>query len=324
MVELILTSVGGTLVLCTKSGLIFSKDGYMDVDAVQESDAVAADSKTSQQAFAFVQKVAAELSAGKELELPGFPEVVVKLQKALGDENGSLKEVSRIINSEPALAARLMQLANSAAFRQTTDPVGDLRTAVTMLGLNVVRATATNFAMQQMQQQEWLKPLSPELRKIWKSSNKVAATAYTVAKQLEAMQPDKAMLAGLFHQLGRLYLLTMAHRDDTGLIHDPAWSSIVNDWHPTITRAILDSWGLPEDVTYATESQDAVSDGQTGNLDRLSLVVSASKYYADQDQSGDMLAAEALLGEVNFSGTSFSEIVTSHRDEIDQMITAIS
>ncbi len=298
----------------------------MDVDAVQEKPtaAQAADSNTSQQAFAFVQKVAADLSSDDDLELPGFPEVVIKLQKALGDEHGSLKEVSRIINSEPALAARLMQLANSAAFRQTTDPVGELRTAVTMLGLNIVRATATNFAMQQMQNQEWLQPLHPELQKIWKSSNKVAATAYTVSKQLEAMQPDKAMLAGLFHQLGRLYLLTVAHRDDTALINDPAWESIVDDWHPTITRAILDSWGLPEDVTYATESQDAVADGQTGNLDRLSLVVSASKYYADHDTGNDMVSAEELLGQVNFSGTSFQDIVSSHRDEISQMITTIS
>jgi len=298
----------------------------MDVDAVQENEGevITADQNTSAQAFAFVQKVAADLSAGDDLELPGFPEVVIKLQKALGDENGSLKEVSRIINSEPALAARLMQLANSAAFRQTTDPVGELRTAVTMLGLNVVRATATNFAMRQMQKQEWLKPLHPELQRIWKSSNKVAATAYTVSKQLEAMQPEKAMLAGLFHQLGRLYLLTMAQRDDTGLIDDPAWSSIVSDWHPTITRAILDSWGLPEDVTYATESQDAVAGGQTGNLDRLSLVVSASKYYAEQDSDEELLAAEELLGNVNFSGTSFNQIVTSHRDEIDHMITTIS
>lgn len=292
----------------------------MDVDTPEAET----QSQTSQQAFAFVQKVAADLSADKDLELPGFPEVVIKLQKALGDENGSLKEVSRIINSEPALAARLMQLANSAAFRQTTDPVGELRIAVTMLGLNVVRATATNFAMQQMQQQEWLQPLHPELQKIWKSSNKVAATAYTVAKHMDAMQPDKAMLAGLFHQLGRLYLLTVAHRDETALITDPAWDSIVDDWHPTVTRAILDSWGLPEDVTYATESQDAVADGQTGNLDRLSLVVSASKYYADNDAGEDLVSAEELLGKVNFSGTSFNEIVTTHRDEIQQMISTIS
>lgn len=295
----------------------------MDVDT-PEASAAEQKAKTSQQAFAFVQKVAADLSSKDDLELPGFPDVVIKLQKALGDENGSLKEVSRIINSEPALAARLMQLANSAAFRQTTDPVGELRTAVTMLGLNVVRATATNFALQQLQKQEWLQPLHPQLRQIWESSNRVAATAYTVSKHVEAMQPDKAMLAGLFHQLGRLYLLTVAHRDNSELLQDPAWEGIVNDWHPTVTKAILDSWGLPEDVTYATESQDAVADGQTGNLDRLSLVVSAAKYYADKAADEDLVSAEELLGQVNFSGTSFNELVTAHRDEIAQMITVIS
>lgn len=289
-------------------------------DAPETSDAEAQQlaQEQSAAAFKFVQRIAMDLSGDEDLELPGFPDVVIKLQKALSDENGSLKDVARIINSEPALAARLMQLANSAAFRQSTDPVGELRTAVAMLGLNIVRATATNFAMQQMQQQDWLEPLRPDLRQLWESTNYVAAVAYIIAKQLDAMPADKAMLAGLFHQLGKLYLLTIAYRDDPSVLEDPAWPHIMTEWHPTITRAILDSWGLPEDITYATESQDAVQDGQTDNLDRLSLVVSAAKYFATAEEDRERLE------DVTFSGKSFTEIADAYSDDIKQLVATIS
>ncbi|MEE4185490.1 MAG: HDOD domain-containing protein [Gammaproteobacteria bacterium] len=291
----------------------------MDSEAINPTPT---DAATTQVAFRFVQKMAVDLDASDDLKLPGFPEVVAKLQKALSDEHGSLKQVAVIINSEPALAARMLQLANSAAFRQSAEPVGELRTAVAMLGFNVVRATATNFAMAQLQEQDWLRPLHPELQKMWRQAILVAATSYVVAKHLEAMPADKAMVAGLFHQLGMLYLLTVAYRDDKALLDDPAWPHIQAEWHPTVTRAILESWGLPEDVTYATESQDAVLDGQTENLDRLSLVVAAAKFFVYEPAAAD--AADSPLNDVKFSGQSFADLVEQNRSEIKQVLATLS
>jgi HD-like signal output (HDOD) protein len=295
----------------------------MDSEAINTpADAAARDAAASQLAFKFVQKLAADLDAKDDLKLPGFPEVVAKLQKALSDEHGSLKQVAAIIHSEPSLAARMLQLANSAAFRQSAEPVGELRTAVSMLGFNIVRATATNFAMAQLQQQDWLQALHPELQKMWRQTNLVAATSYVVAKHLEAMPADKALVAGLFHQLGLLYLLTVAHRDDKALLNDPAWPHIQAEWHPTVTRAILEAWGLPEDVTYATESQDAVIDGQTDNLDRLSLVVAAAKFFVYEAAASD--APDSPLQDVKFSGKSFAELVENNKDEIKQMLATLT
>jgi len=298
----------------------------MDAQAMNshetDTESSANNAAHSQAGFKFVQKMAADLDGKDDLDLPGFPEVVVKLQKALSDENGSLKQVAAIINTEPALAARILQLANSAAFRQSAEPVGELRTAVSMLGFNVVRATAANFAMAQLQQQDWLQPLHPELQKMWRQTNLVAATSYVIARHLEAMPADKAMVAGLFHQLGSLYLLTVAYRDEKALLDDSAWPHIQADWHPTVTRAILESWGLPEDVTYATESQDAVLDGQTENLDRLSLVVAAAKFFVCEAEAAD--AENSPLNEVKFSGESFADLLEQYRDEIKQMLALLS
>ena len=65
-------------------------------------------------AFTFVQALAAELSGGK-VELPGFPHIVMRVQKVLADETADSARIVRVIGSEPVLATQLVRMANSAA-----------------------------------------------------------------------------------------------------------------------------------------------------------------------------------------------------------------
>ena len=101
-------------------------------------------------AFVFVRALATELSSG-EVDLPGFPEVVVRVRRALADENVSAEKVARVIGAEPVLAARLLRMANSAALNPGGKAVADLRMAIMRVGLNVVRSTTIAFAVQQLQ-----------------------------------------------------------------------------------------------------------------------------------------------------------------------------
>jgi len=154
-------------------------------------------------AFGFVEALARDLS-GDDLELPGFPDVVMDLHRALGNEHSSAGDIVALINSEPALAARLVRMANSAAFNASGKPVSEPRAAITALGFNVVRATATSFAMAQMEQIAWLKPIRADLREIWRASNTVAAICGAVARRIEGIKAEEAVAAGLFHLLGRV------------------------------------------------------------------------------------------------------------------------
>jgi HD-like signal output (HDOD) protein len=53
-------------------------------------------------AFKFVQGLAGDLSKD-DLELPGFPDAVVRLHQDLADESKSVQDIVSQINSEPAL-----------------------------------------------------------------------------------------------------------------------------------------------------------------------------------------------------------------------------
>src|SRR5476651_1787196 len=100
-------------------------------------------------AFEFVRSLAGELSAGK-VDLPSFPEIAIRVRRVLSDPKSSSDQVVRVVGSEPALAARLMRIANSASLNRSGRPVGDLRTAINRIGYNMVRSAAISFSVAQV------------------------------------------------------------------------------------------------------------------------------------------------------------------------------
>ena len=118
------------------------------------------------QAFAFVQALASELSKGK-VDLPSFPDIALRVRKVLTDEDVSQEMVVRVVGSEPALAARLMQIANSAALNFSGKPITELRTAIARMGFNMVRSAAIAFAMSQLKKVDALKGLEKPLDELW-------------------------------------------------------------------------------------------------------------------------------------------------------------
>src|ERR1700727_2070602 len=160
-------------------------------------------------AFDFVRTLAGELSKGN-VDPPSFPEVAVRVRRVLSDPKSSLEQVVRVVGSEPALAARLMRISNSASLNRTGRAVNDLRTAINRLGYNMVRSAAISFAMAQIRNANKLAGLEPYLDDLWQRSTRVAAFSYVLARTCSAVNPDEAMLAGMMHGIGKLYVLTRA------------------------------------------------------------------------------------------------------------------
>lgn len=208
-------------------------------------------------AFTFVQALAAELSGGK-VELPGFPHIVMRVQKVLADENADAPRIVRVIGSEPVLATQLVRMANSAALNPSGTAVMDLRAAVARCGLDTVRSATIAFAIQQLRDAPSLKGLEKQLGVLWRRGVQVASLSHAVAKRLTgaAVSPDAAMLAGLLQGIGRLYILTRASRYPS-LFADPlAYQTIEHDWHLSIAAALLENWGMADDIVQAVHDSE--------------------------------------------------------------------
>ncbi len=276
-------------------------------------------------AFKFVQNLAEDLSKD-DLELPGFPDSIAKLHQELADESKGVKDIVERVSTEPALAARLIQLANSAAFNTTGREVSEPRAAVTQLGFNIVRSTATAYAMRQIEQLEWLQPVRPELAKIWRRSNGVAAICHVLGDEIDGLRADEALAAGLFHQLGNLYLLTRAHGEGLAVAGNPNWEQTTRSWHPTIARAFMESWGMPDYLGEAVENQDGIASGDNENLSLYTRLLSSAKLYDSLKEASNGVTAkiEAMLEPVQLSGASFLELARDRADRIADVRATIA
>jgi len=261
------------------------------------------------------------------IELPGFPDIAMRLNMALREENLSIKDIVTLINSEPALVSRLMNLANSAALNTSNVKISDLKTAVARLGFNMVWSSVSSFAMIEMQKQQWLKPVRPWLAEIWLSSNDTAAICYVLARKIRIVSPDEALTIGLFHRLGNLWLVAYAQKQDIDLQANPAWDQIVTEWQPTIGAKIVRKWGLPDHVAECIEQQDSLAELNADQGSPYVKLLSAAKLYntvRDQQGTEQAAAAAAVLQETNLWGHSFLALVADCHDDIESMRQSIS
>jgi len=226
----------------------------------------AEDAISDPEAFAFVQALASELSTGK-VELPSFPDIAMRVRQVLSDDSVGADKVVRVVGSEPALAARLLQLANSAAMNFSGKTVTDLRTAVARMGFNMVRSAAIAFAMSQLKKQDALKGLEKPLEVLWKRSAAVAAMSHSVARRLAKVNPDMAMLAGLLHGIGQLYILTRTAKHPKLFANEAVYHNIVRDWHSSIAKALLENWGMAEEIVEAVGNYEDIGRTHTGPTD---------------------------------------------------------
>jgi HD-like signal output (HDOD) protein len=248
----------------------------------------------SHKAFDFVRSLASDLSSG-HVDLPSFPEIAIRVRKVLADANSNVEQVVRVVGSEPALAARLMHIANSASLNRSGRRITELRTAISRIGYNMVRSAAMSFSINQMRHDDKLAALKPHLTHLWERSTSVAAYCFVLARNHSRVNPDEAMLTGIMHAIGKLYILTRAVDQPALFGSDSALNEIVEDWHASIGKAILENWDFPEGMAQAVGDQNDLTRAGAG-LPDLSDVVGVAILIASHGTniSGLELALKSL------------------------------
>ncbi len=212
----------------------------------------------SDKSFLFLQELAEDLSR-PEIAFPTFSDATLRVRAALNNPLHSAAQLATVVASEPLLAARLIKVANAAAFSRGGAQVADVKSAVVRVGSTTVRSVATAVAVDQMLQSADLKPHRKKAEAIWQHSIDVAMLAYVIARGISRVNPDEALLAGLLQDIGHFYLLSRV-KSYPDVANDPQeLDALLDEWHVGIGCSILVSMDLPAATVNAVERHHAGS-----------------------------------------------------------------
>jgi putative nucleotidyltransferase with HDIG domain len=252
-----------------------------------------------EQVVSALQEIILKRIEGDNLVVPSLPDVASRALTLLRDEDVDLREVAKLVEREPVIAARLLRRANGASM--AGDAIGSIHQACTRLGSRAVRQLVLESSARQLFQSRD-PAIAETARQMWQHSIAVALLSRDLAAILGSIDAESAYLAGLLHDIGKPVaagILLEAERATDAqrfTLREPGWTAVVQQVHRPIAVKIAEKWRLPDAATKAIADASEFDSGDRQSLGNVvcfsnSVAKLQGIYAGDFDRSD----AEALV-----------------------------
>jgi HD-like signal output (HDOD) protein len=259
-------------------------------------------------------------------DLPTLPAVAQKLLVLLQDPDYTAAEVCTVIESDQALAARILKLVNSPAYGIARD-IKSVDRAVVLLGSdalkNVVMCAGVSAAMEAMGG-------GVELEGFWRHAAFVGAAARLLAERTQLVPPGEAFLAGLVHDIGELALDVVQPERWRRVLDLGARERLANEkrylgmTHQRAGQILLGAWCLPDDLVAVARDHHLPREILSSDRPVVSLVAMGDLLSRVAGAGVDLPLEERLLARllaaVDLSVDELGDVLR----EIDQRLAAQS
>jgi HD-like signal output (HDOD) protein len=210
---------------------------------------------------------------GKLERLPSAPTIYMELTQALSDPNSSAHQIAAIVEGDPAMSAKLLQLVNSAYFG-LAQRATSIQQAVTYLGINTLKALALSAHVFGTIEGQSVNGLMLE------QLQKASLATGTLARQMvtDRKRTDDAFTAGIVRDIGRIVIAVSlpeqfreieANVKATGRPVHVVEHELLGASHAEIGAYLLGVWGVPFSITETVafhHRPSAIGEGATDVL----------------------------------------------------------
>lgn len=179
-------------------------------------------------------------------QLPTLPDLALRIGKAIEDPNIKNADIARLIQLDPSLAARVMSVVNSAAFR-AIEPVQSLQQAISRLGHRQVRNLVFSFIIKGLFRSDSAL-LNKRMQTLWRNSCRVAAISFVLANLTPGLDPNRALLAGLVHDIGTIPVLKAARKHPEVARDARLLDELIADFKAEVGALILSEWHFDQEL----------------------------------------------------------------------------
>ncbi len=199
-------------------------------------------------------------------QLPTLPSVAVRLLELTRDPETEIRQVIEVINSDPAIAAKILKAANSSFFGLSSE-VRTLEKAVPLLGTTVSTSLALSFSLTDDAMSRG--PVAEHYQSYWRQSIVQAAAAELLALRQDKTLAGEYFLCGLLLDLGRLAMLKTIPRQYIPVLdtarsgQKPLFECETESLgfnHVDIGGKLLENWKLPSVMVQAAKYHHAPLD----------------------------------------------------------------
>lgn len=274
-----------------------------------------------------VKNIQKAYQAGR-LKVPSLPEIIHRVRKVINNDQASASQIARVVQADPALAARLVQVANSALYRGT-GKTSDCRGAICRLGLETTRNLVTGFALRQVFKSKSLL-INDVFRQVWQHSSRVAAISYVIARVVPGLLPDKSLLAGLVHDIGVLPILVYAQDYLPLRKNRAALEQLIEILSPKLGHMVLSSWEFESDLVQLPLNIENPNYAPAQPADYIDVVIVAHVHSlfgkTDEKPSTQLggIASFKKLGISKLGPDASIELLESAHDEVRNLMSMLA
>jgi putative nucleotidyltransferase with HDIG domain len=249
-------------------------------------------------------------------DLPTLPAAVIAVIQETESPTGSAQTVAQALSKDPALAARVLRLANSAYYSLARQ-VMSIPEAVVVLGMRTVR----NLAMIAGSYPWMIRPfrgydLGPH--ELWAHSLAVAVASQSLARRCRLSEAE-AFSAGLFHNIGKAVLsiwleakmpILVSPEDAANLPFDQIEKRTLGYDHTEVGAHVAEMWNLPKPLIRVIRYHHDPDLGAPNPLLDCVHIADFLAMSAGFNPGSDGLRYEVSAGAFNRAGIEPGEIPT--------------
>ncbi|MBL1262095.1 sensor domain-containing diguanylate cyclase [Methylomicrobium sp. RS1] len=213
-----------------------------------------------------IKKAAKAILKNESLNLQLVPAIAVKLVNLTYNPDVRIEALAKIIETDPALAVKVLQTINSAAFCLPAK-VTSISRSVNLLGVDEVRRIALTMLLFSKMIQR--KSDQFDCLFFWQHCLFVAELSRRIASALQYPDPEMVYAAGLLHDIGKLALEVhgkLTYSQFIGSLHNSSHPLLEEEMHffgithAEMGLALCLEWQLPMPITGVVSHHHVLPD----------------------------------------------------------------
>jgi HD-like signal output (HDOD) protein len=228
-------------------------------------------------------------------DLPPMPQIIFKAYDNMDDPNSSTKQVADLIETDQAIAAKVLKMVNSAYYG-LSGKVSSIQHASVVLGCKALRELITLAGTSSLLRNR-LHGYDIDSAELWRHSMSVAFGSKIIARCKKPELENDAFSAGPIHDVGKLILdrpilnrksLFNEYMESGDKTFISAEKQILGLDHAEIGYEICCRWNIPESLSKAIRCHHRPNQSSSTDLDDI---VYMANTIANMAESMDMVGS---------------------------------